>query len=632
MTTWVRLDLRRRVRSLAVLALLVALATATVMTAVAGARRGSTAMERLLDRTQPATIAVLPNDPEFDWGPVAELPGVEALARFPISAFGVDDLPPYEAADFTYQDNDIMSTVERPVVLDGRLTDPGRDDEVVVTANFRSVYGKGVGDSVTLQLYTPQQIDEAATGVGFPVPEGPEIEAEIVGVVRSPWFSDSGDSPDGRLIPSVALFTKHEANLLGTTGIIYSNALLRLDGGAAAVPAFRERLAEVSGRRDIEFFDLAAKADHITDVTGFEADSLLAFALAAAVAAVVLIGQSVARYSAGSTADLQVLRAFGMPPGQVRTGIAVGPTLAAVVGALIGAGASVALSPRFPLGTAAPFEPGPGIHVDPLVLLVGLLVTPLLVGGGALIAARRSSVSGDARQGSAVADLAGRWGAPVPILVGMRFALERGRGNQAVPVRPALVGAAVGVVGVVGALTFGAGVSDATSNPARFGQVHQLEVFLGFNDEDFVPTDDVLALVASDPDVAVVNDTRQGVAESGSVDVPVFALDPVGAPLDVVVTDGRLAEGPDEVTLAPSSVEALGVVVGDRVELTGTDGDGSFELTGVAFVPTGSHNEYDEGAWVSRVAYDDLFDGYKFHTAVIALRPGADSEAVAARL
>jgi FtsX-like permease family len=630
--TWIRLDLRRRARSLAVLSVLVALAAATVMTAVAGARRGSTAMERLLDRTLPATIAVLPNDPEFDWAPVAELPGVEALARFPVSAFGVDDLPPYEATDFAYQDTDVMSRLERPVVLEGRLPDPERDDEVVVTADYQEGYGKGVGDPVTLQLYNPEQIDEAASGIGFPVPEGPEIAATIVGVVRSPWFGDSADTPLGRVIPSVGLFTRHEENLLGSKGVVYSNALVRLTGGASAIPAFREHLAEVSGRRDIEFFDLAAMAGHVTEVTGFEADSLLAFALAAAVAAVFLIGQSVARLSAGSTGDLQVLRAFGMPPGQVRTGVAVGPTLAAVVGAVVGAGASVALSSRFPIGTAAPFEPDPGTEVDVLVLLVGLLAIPLLVGSGALLAAWRSAVSSDAREGSALARLAGRWGAPVPVLVGLRFALERGRGSQAVPVRPALVGAAVGVIGVVGALTFGAGVADATSNPARFGQVHQLESFLGFNSEDFVPTDEVLSLIAADPDVVAVNDTRQAVAESGSVDVPVFALDPVAGELDVVVTDGRLAAGPDEVTLAPASVEALDLAVGDQVELTGTDGVASFELTGVAFVPTGSHNDYDEGAWLSRAAYDDLFEGYKFHTAVVVLRSGADAEAVAERI
>ena len=630
--TWVRLELRRRLRSLVVLALLVALTTATVMTAVAGARRGSTAVERLLERTQPATIAVLPNDPAFDWGPVAELPGVEALARFPISAFGVDDLPPFEATDFVYQDPEIMDAIERPVVLEGRLADPDRDDEVVVTPDYERGFGKGVGDVVTLQLLTPEQIDESAFSAGYPDPEGPEIEAEIVGVVRSPWFSDTPDAPRGRLIPSVGMFSRHEANILGTQGLIFSNALVRLEGGQEAIPAFRERLAEVSGRRDIEFFDLAATADHYVDVTGFEARSLLAFALAAAVAAVFLVGQSVARYAAGSTADLQVLRAFGMPPAHLRIGTAAGPTAAAVAGVAAGAAVAIALSPRFPIGTSAHLEPDPGLHVDLLVVLFGLVLTPVLVGGGALLAAWRSASVREGRDGSTLAALAGRWGAPVPVVVGTRFALERGRGSQAVPVRPALLGASVGVIGVVGALTFGAGVSDATSNPVRFGQVHQLEALLGFGDEDFVPADDVLELLASDPDVVAVNDTRQGVAESGSVDVPVFSLDPVDGALDVVVTEGRLAHGPDEITLGPASVEALDVEVGDGIQLTGTDGDASLELTGVAFVPTASHNDYDEGAWVARTAYDELFGGYKFHSAMVVLRPGSDAEVARSRI
>ena len=53
-------------------------------------------------------------------------------------------------------------------------------------------------------------------------------------------------------------------------------------------------------------------------------------------------------------------------------------------------------------------------------------------------------------------------------------------------------------------------------------------------------------------------------------------------------------------------------------------------------MPSGPHNYYDDGAWLTPAGFDRLFGGadhaFKFHVATVALRPGADVEAVAHRL
>lgn len=632
---WVRVDVRGRWRSLAVLALLVALTTAVVVTAVAGSRRGATVVDRLLERTLPATIAALPNEAGFDWNAVAQIPGVEALARFPVAAYEVEGFVSDEVADFAYMDESIMREVERPVVLDGRLTDPARDDEVVITRGFESTFDRGVGDTVTITLYSPEQVDEYLSTNDVGPPEGPEIESRIVGIVRSPWFSDSQGTGGGRLIPSSGLFAQHPANLLGSEELVSVNALIRLEGGMAAVPAFRERLAEVSGRPDIDLMHLASDAGHVRDVTGFEANALLAFAIAALIAALFLVGQSVARFVSAARSDLLQLVAIGMAPAHARSAAIVGPLGAATVGAGLGVGVAYAVSARFPTGTAKPFEPSPGRSADVVVIVAALILVPALVAAGAWLAAwlstRPMAVLRPERP-SAIAALAGRLGAPIPVSIGTRFALERGRGSQAVPVYPALVGAVVGVVGVVAALTFSAGVSDAAAHPERFGQVADLEAFVGFNGEDFLPADDVAEVIAADPNVLAVNDTRQAVAGVGDVNVPAFVIDPVDRPVPLIVTEGREPSGPDEVLLAPGSAGALGVDLGDTVELVGTRAARTMTVSGLAFVPEGSHNSYDVGAWVPVVAFDELFAGFKFHVVSVALRAGTDPDEAAARI
>ena len=129
---------------------------------------------------------MLPNQPGFNWAKVAALPEVAALTKFPV-VFG------FEAQGFTaastgfpLADDQMTTTIERPVILAGRLFNPRRADEVVVTPKFAAASGKGVGDFLTLELSSVRQANEGYDGSTGP-PRGPEIRVRIVGEVRSPW-------------------------------------------------------------------------------------------------------------------------------------------------------------------------------------------------------------------------------------------------------------------------------------------------------------------------------------------------------------------------------------------------------------------------------------------------------------
>ena len=253
--TWLRLEVRRRWRSLLVLALLVALATATVLAAAAGARRGQTAFDRLWASTLPATVTVLPNQPGFDWAKIRALPEVAALSEFPVVfGFGLDCCPG-ASTGFPPADDQFTTTIERPVMMAGRLFNPDRVDEVVVTPQFAATYHKGVGDTLTLHLASPQQVNPDYDGSSGP-PRGPGSWPASSGWAARPGVGDRGRTrPEGRRARLARLVPPLPGQHHGHQRTAYINALVRLKGGDAAIPAFRADLARVTGRSDIDVWN-----------------------------------------------------------------------------------------------------------------------------------------------------------------------------------------------------------------------------------------------------------------------------------------------------------------------------------------------------------------------------------------
>ena len=645
--TWLRLDLRRRRRSLTVLALLIAFTTTVVLAATAGAKRGDSAIERLTANTLPADVVALPNQPGFDWDAVRALPEVEALSTFVVGGFALEETAsgPGDPIDnspvfFASADDDVARTVEAPVVLEGRMFDPTRIDEAVVSPGFAEEFGYGVGDTVTAALLSAEQVEaydvDAEAPAGVDDLDGPRFPITIVGVIRSLWYSDAVGSP-GFLLPSPAVYETYPESFLGDNGEHgYINALIRLRDGGEGIPDFQAALAEVTGRTDIEIFNGPELTAAEQRKNSFEADSLYAFAVAALLAALFLVGQSVARYTAASLTEMRTLAAVGMTPTQSLQAAIAGPILAALAGTSVGVGLAVVASQWFPIGSAALVEPAPGISADWLVLGIGWVAIPLMVAAGAAgaaLVARRAARATAAPRRSTIASTAARLGWPVPVVVGTRFALEPGRGRSAIPVRPALIGSIVGVLGIIAAFTFANGVADAAGNPARFGQTFDAGTYLGFNDEDFASTDDLLSLVGDEPAIRAVDDAFSAVAGVGGTRTTLFSYDGAGGPLiDIVLSDGRPPESAEEIVLGPVVVDSLGISVGDSVEVVGTASTASLTLVGVGFTPEGPHNGYANAGWVTGNGYAALFDGFKFHFFLVDFEPGADNAAALARL
>ena len=637
--TWLRLEARRRWRSLVVVALLVALTTGTVLAAVAGARRGQSAWDRLWAQTLPATVTVVPNQPGFDWTKIEALPEVAATAKFlvldgelitgngPAGSFSSTNL------GFPAGDTGNLHTVERPVVLAGRMSDSGRADEVVASAEFMSDHHLQVGAPLTVHLPTPAQAEESFDPTNGQPPRGPLVQVRIVGVVRSPFWID-GPGSGGGVLPTYAFTQKYSPYLLGNDPAhtsVYINALMRLKGGEAAIPAFKADLARVTGRSDIDVWDNYQKfGGPVLKGTGYEAAVLLAFGVSALLAALFLVGQTVARYAADTAEDLRVLQAMGLTRRKAAACAGAVLGLAAAAGAFIGVAAALITSRWMPIGLASYAEPHPGFDADWLVLIPGWAIAVLLVAGGtalltwSALSPRRTSA---APRGSAVARAAVAAGLPVAAVMGTRFALEPGRGRAAVPVLPAIMGAVAGVLGVLAAFTFSAGVSDAAVHPERFGVTWQLEAFYGLDGQDGGPAAQVSRAVAASPDVAGLLDMRVGGAQASGVSIESFEYNPVdGKRVPVVLTAGTLPASPAGITLAPTTAQQLHAGVGTVLRLTGGPVPRAMTVTGIGFVPDAPHNSYDQGAWLTPAGFNRLFGGahykFKFHLAAVTLQPG----------
>jgi len=596
---WLQSELRRRWPSLVLLGLLAGLAVGLVTAAVSGAQRSSSAYPRMREQLQAADAVFFPSQigvGDADVTKLGSFPEVAAWSGFALGPGEFSELGE-GAGPFVTVGDGWFRTIERAKVLSGRLPDPSRDDEVVINEPAHRL-GLRVGQTVTDHEYSPA--DYEAAGRDGPPPldqlHGPVVAMKVVGVVRMPMDSVLTFATEPEIYPSPGFYATHHAEM----ATFFTNAFVRLRHGAADLPAFQAHVAQAYGRSDIPVKDLSDDVKRVQNSTEVERSALLLFAGAAALASLVLVGQAFVRSTQAEADAVPVLNAMGLDPSALIAGLALPHAVTVVVAAVTATATTFGLSARFPIGLARQLDPELGYRLQPSYLLVAgiaaIAVASAMAIGAAWLSTRAALVRDRVRRTRVVGAIS-RVGAPVPAAVGASLALEQSGGRRGtVPVRSALAAATAAVLGVVGAVTLVGGINDALAHPARSGRTWQLEAELSSPDQlahpPALPGVRDLALVSRFP------------ATVRHKDVPLYALDELRGSVRFVVLDGRQPMGDDEIMLGARSAKALGLGVGDTVQVD--TGGPRLRVVGIGLTTQTPHSTFDEGGLVTMRTLDTV--------------------------
>ena len=561
-----RSEWRQRWRSFVALALLAGLAGGVSLAAFAGSRRADTSFDRLLERQNYPNVSIQLDerpDPELV-REAARLPGVEVAVHQAILAVAPADSGMVAGQDAIAVATPVVAGDESAEfgIVEGRPYDEHRADELVVNETMRDRLHAEVGERLSLVSLTPaQQVAAEETGGRFPSPAGPTTEVTLVGVARG--AEDVSDAPEPILIVSPAYYERYAAEIAHAEGVglrVDDDHLVGIEGRVRSL--FGDDA--VVGRAD----DIAA---NIEDGLAVDVNGLRVFAAAAAVAGLVALAQALVRQAETMAVQHPTRRALGMTSRQLILAGVTALVPVAIAGALLAAGFALAGGPLAVTGLARQAEPDPGPWFDAAVpygaVLIVLVVLGLAAGAFALAGSRRNT-----EERVAAARVSRRTDVfsalPAPVGLGVRMALDRGRGPAALPSLPALLGAAIGVAGVIAALAVGARIDHLLATPKLWGANYDATVTTGAG----MPSHEATAeLLAGDPDV-------DAVAVFESLNVAVYAPDrrdtvaatatwPYRGTIPPVIPEGRAPVAPGEVALGRGVLDQLDVDVGATVGL-----------------------------------------------------------------
>ena len=632
------------------LVLLIGLVGGLALGAVAAARRTQAAFPAYLASTNPSDLTALTGltgpDPRGGYDPalirkIAVLPGVRRVESYGLMDAAV--LAPNGSMEFDAMgipgsiDGEYF-TQDRPTIIQGRMADPSRADEVVVDAKGTPA-PVHVGQVIPFAFFTNAQ--ETSPDFGKPgLTPYLRINVKVVGkALFSPEVvqDDIDTGHNGGV-----LFTPALTRRLVRCCAFGTESAVQLSGGsgdAAAAEAGIERLLPKGF--PIEFYVTSLTTAKAERAIRPESIALAVFGGIVGLAALVIAGQVIGRQLRLGAGDLGTMRALGAGPAMTLADGLPGILAAVVAGSLLAAVAAVALSPLAPLGSVRALYPYRGAAFDWTVLgagaaaLIGVLslVAVALAYRGAPHRAARRDRRAPGR-GSAAARTAASLSLPPSVVEGVRLAVDPGSGRNAVPVRSAILGAALAMIAMVATVTFGSSLDTLVSHPALYGWNWTYALSAG--NPTYIPRQRAAALLDRDPAVAAWAGVWFGAVKIDGLTVPVMGLSP-GAPIAPPVLSGHGLQAAGQVVLGATTLAQLHRRVGDEATvLNGSGGRFRLRIVGTDTLPSYGaqgtlHTEMGTGA----VLPYQIIPGAETsqpNDILVTLRPGADRAAAAREL
>ncbi|MDQ1425382.1 MAG: putative transport system permease protein, partial [Acidimicrobiaceae bacterium] len=494
-------------------------------------------------------------------------------------------------------------------VVSGRLADPNKPDEMLVSAFFLAANHAAIGDVFEMYAFTAAQ----AAQYGFNSPDPPAFleRATIVGAYESP--SNFDDPRSIALVPAAAIAGRDvgvSATLMSVRtrpGVDFAELRMQLDALAS------------NGPLDLEPVETISTATRTA--VDAQARGLWILTLAVGIAAVVALGQLITRQSRVDDAERPRLVALGLRDGQLAIEAVSRAAIPVLGGVVLGGLLAPLVSGLFPTGLAGRIEPHAGFRAEVGTLIVcgAILTLALLVWSALALAVRPSTSVGRASVG-AVDALAKRcWSATAA--TGLRLAFTR-RSRDSGSVRAAVLGLTAIIAGLVGSLTFSASLDRLVGEPARYGQAFDALLGNGGSGETTLSDDERHLLEDEDIGAATLYGSTQ--LRVGSSTLRVVGFDALKGALLPTIVSGRLPAADDEIALGRLTARSLRVHVGSLVAVESTGVSRNLRITGLAVIPSiGAANGVGHDGVVTASGLAELDPSAGLTTALAQVRAGA---------